>query len=143
MQGFDRVISGLLCSKPCLRTDPGGGIWFEKAWNAASDGGGIGGKGGYEWVGVCSRKKGVLGDARPKFLKLREALARNVAGDETSVDRADRSSDDPVGLDIRLMQRLINASLIGAKRSTALKHQNNLSELFAIDFDPHRCPFRL
>ncbi len=49
------------------------------------------------------------------------------AGDDGGVDRADRGADHPVGLDPGLVQRLIDADLIGAERAAALQHQHLLA----------------
>ena len=49
-----------------------------------------------------------------------------VAGDQRGVDGADRRSDHPVGLDAGLVQRLVDADLIGAERAAALQHEHDL-----------------
>src|SRR5262249_26828965 len=63
----------------------------------------------------------------------RESVFRLVPGDETRVDGADRSADDPVGLDACLMQRLIDAALISAERPSALQDENNLTIIVVAD----------
>ena len=50
-----------------------------------------------------------------------------VACDQARIDRPDRSADDPVRLDAGFMQRLIDAGLVGAERTTALQHQDDLA----------------
>jgi hypothetical protein len=50
-----------------------------------------------------------------------------VAGDDGAIDGANRRTDNPVGLDIGFMQRLINAALISAERATALKSKDDLA----------------
>jgi hypothetical protein len=47
-------------------------------------------------------------------LELRQAVLRLVARDQRCVDGADRGADDPIPLDSRLMQRLIDSALVGA-----------------------------
>ena len=47
--------------------------------------------------------------------------------DQGGVDRADRGADHPVGLDARLVQRLVHAPLVSAQRTAALQHQHHLS----------------
>src|SRR5262245_65670805 len=49
-----------------------------------------------------------------------------VARDQTGVDGADRRADDPIRLDPRLMQGLIDARLVGAERAAALKDKDDL-----------------
>ena len=55
------------------------------------------------------------------------------------VDRADRRADHPVGLDARLVQRLVHADLVGAERAAALQHQHDLArKLGACHYDPFK-----
>src|SRR5262245_18667483 len=49
-----------------------------------------------------------------------------VAGDQDRIDGADRGADDPVRFDLGLMQRLVDASLVGAKRAATLEDQHGL-----------------
>ena len=60
---------------------------------------------------------------------MREPVLRLVAGDDGGVDRADRRSDQPVGLDPGLVQRLVDAGLIGSERPAALEDEDDLAEL--------------
>src|SRR5262249_57324903 len=71
--------------------------------------------------------------APPEFLHARESVFHLVPRDETRVDGADRSADDPVGLDACLMQRLIDAALISAERASALQHENDLTIIVVAD----------
>src|SRR5262249_45776752 len=50
-----------------------------------------------------------------------------IAGNEARIDGADRGADDPIGLDLRFMQRLIDAGLVGAQCAAALKDQHGLT----------------
>src|SRR5258708_8423034 len=63
----------------------------------------------------------------PEFPELRNSIVASVARDQTGIDRADRSSDNPVRLDIRFIQSLIDARLVRSKRATTLKHQHYLA----------------
>ena len=65
----------------------------------------------------------------PELLQPGQAILRLVAGDQAGVDGADRCADDPVGLDAGLVQRLIDAGLIGAERAAALEDENDLASL--------------
>src|SRR5262245_18242163 len=65
--------------------------------------------------------------APPKLLQPLEAVFGFIASDEARVDGADRGADDPVWLDIRLMQRLIDAGLVSAQCTAALKDQHRLT----------------
>ena len=42
--------------------------------------------------------------------------------------RADRNAGDPIGMQVGLRQRLIDAGLIGAERASALEDQRNALE---------------
>src|SRR5262245_19416599 len=64
--------------------------------------------------------------AAPEFLQPLHAVFDVIAGDEAGIDGADRGADDPVGLDSRLVQRLIDADLIGAERAAALQDEPDL-----------------
>ena len=66
--------------------------------------------------------------AAPEFLQRGQAVRRLVAGDQAGVDGADRGADHPVRLDAGLVQRLVDAHLVGAQRAAALQHQHDLAE---------------
>ena len=76
----------------------------------------------------------------PEFAQPRQPVLRRIAGDQAGVDGADRGADDPVRLDAGLVQRLIDAGLIGAERAAALQHQHDLARQsdLASDFDVRR-----
>src|SRR5581483_1795382 len=59
-------------------------------------------------------------------MEAREAAGGLIAGNQRRVDGADRGADYPVGLDAGLMQRLVDARLVGAKRTATLEHEHNL-----------------
>ena len=71
--------------------------------------------------------------AAPELLQPIEAVFAPVAGDDAGVDGADRGADDPIGLDARLVQRLIDAALIGAERAPALEHERALAVVLGAD----------
>ena len=71
--------------------------------------------------------------ASPEFLKRGKAIFNSIAGDDGRIDGADRGADDPVGLDARLVQRLIDAALIGAERAAALQHERHLAAVVVAD----------
>ena len=52
-----------------------------------------------------------------------------VAGDQAGIDGADRRADDPVRLDPAFVERLIDARLVGAERTAALEHEDDLKAL--------------
>src|SRR5262249_46753674 len=64
--------------------------------------------------------------AATKLLKPGEPVLGLVAGNQARIDGADRGADDPVRFDLRFVQGLIDAGLVGAERATALKHQRDL-----------------
>src|SRR5262245_36927860 len=70
--------------------------------------------------------------AMPEFFEFRQAILWLIAGDDAGIDGADGGADDPVGLDARLVQRLIDAALIGAKRVASLQHKNNLAVVVVV-----------
>src|SRR5258707_614851 len=63
----------------------------------------------------------------PELPELRNSVVAAIARDQTGIDCADRSPDNPVRLDIRFIQSLIDARLVRSKRATTLKHQHYLA----------------
>ena len=71
--------------------------------------------------------RGLL-DPAPELPQLGNSVLRPVAGDQARIDRPDRGADHPVGLDARLMHRLVDAGLIGAERAPALEDEDDLAD---------------
>src|SRR5258705_10066597 len=102
-------------------------VWFEESGNTADQDRPIRksvGKSGREAAKIPS---GVRFNSPPEFPELRNSIVAPVARDQTRIDGADRSPDNPVRLDIRFMQSLIDARLVRSKRATTLKHQYYLA----------------
>jgi hypothetical protein len=122
-----RVDAGLLRLQPRMRTEGGERIGREESRNSAEHGRPIG-----RGVGEArprKRRPDFLSlHAPPEFLERGQAVRQRVAGDQARIDGADRGADDPVRLDAVLVQRLIDAGLIGAERPAALKHQDDLTD---------------
>jgi hypothetical protein len=59
-------------------------------------------------------------DGLPKLAQRINATLRRIAGYNRRIDGANRDSGNPIGMQIRLGQRLINARLIGAERAATL-----------------------
>jgi hypothetical protein len=59
-------------------------------------------------------------DRVPKFAQRVHPLLRRIAGDDRRVNGADRDPGNPIGMQIGLGQRLINARLISPERAAAL-----------------------
>ena len=70
---------------------------------------------------------GALLDSAPELVQCLEAAVGGVAGNQCAVDRADRCADHPIRLDACLMQRLVDADLVGAQRAATLHDQNHLA----------------
>jgi len=66
-------------------------------------------------------------DAAPEGVQTLATLLWGIAGDDRSVDRTDRRTDHPIGLDASLVQGLVNAHLEGAKGAAALQHEHDLA----------------
>jgi len=62
-------------------------------------------------------------DLLPKSAQLSEPRLGRVAGDQGRIDRANRNSGDPIGMQVRLGQSLIHAGLEGAERAAPLQYQ--------------------
>src|SRR5262245_61072707 len=65
--------------------------------------------------------------APPKLLQPLETVLGFIASNKTRVDGAVRGADDPVRLDLRLMQRLIDTGLVSAQCAAALKDEDRLT----------------
>jgi hypothetical protein len=63
-------------------------------------------------------------DRFPEFAEPRNAPLRRVAGNERRVYGPDGNAGDPVGLKLRLLQRLEHATLISAQRAATLQHEH-------------------
>src|SRR6516165_3376098 len=64
----------------------------------------------------------------PKFAQRVHPLRRRISGDDRRVDGTDRDSGNPIGMQIGLGQRLINARLISPERAAPLQQQRDLFE---------------
>jgi len=67
-------------------------------------------------------------DLLPKGAQLFEPRLGRVAGDQGRIDRANRNSGDPIGMQVRLGQALIHAGLEGAERAAPLQYQGDAVE---------------
>src|SRR5262249_17944045 len=76
------------------------------------------------WVVTCSQKGAQLFEPR----------LGGVAGDQGGVDRADRDSGDPIGMQVRLDQALIHAGLEGTERAAPLQDQGDAVERRPLQF---------
>src|SRR5882757_713048 len=93
--------------------------------------------------GTARQRRG--GNELPEFAQLLETRFRWIAGNESRIDRADRDARDPIRIEMRLGQRLVNSRLIGAEGAAALKQQRDAVErrpgLHLVRLSPRR--FRL
>ena len=72
-----------------------------------------------------------LGDGLPEFAQAIDPAFRRIAGDQRRIDGADRDSGDPVRMEVRFRQRLIDAALIGAERAATLQQKCDSFEIRA------------
>ena len=59
-----------------------------------------------------------------------------VAGDDGTIDGADRDAGDPVGMDVGFRQRLVDASLVCPQRTAALQKQGDALEWETVLMQP-------
>ena len=69
--------------------------------------------------------QGAVGDAAPKFAQGFQPLLQRIAGDDRRIDAADGDAGNPVRIQPRFVQGLIDPRLIGAQRAAALQHQGD------------------
>jgi len=74
---------------------------------------------------ACS---GICFSARGKAAQLRHALGRRVAHNDGRVDGADGNAGDPIWMQVRLGQRFIDPSLIGAECAALLQQESDAFE---------------
>ncbi len=72
------------------------------------------------------------GDRLPELGQPLDPLVGRVAGDDGAVDGTDRDPRHPVGVQVRLRQRLIDASLVGAQGAAALEEKSDHLERRAL-----------
>src|SRR5258708_36485886 len=123
LERHGRIVSGLVRTHGKIHSPMRQKVWFEESGNTADQDRPIRksvGKSGREAAKIPS---GGRFNSPQEFPELRNSIVAPFALDQTRIDRADRSPDDPVRLDIRFMQSLIDARLVRYKRATTLKHQ--------------------
>jgi hypothetical protein len=69
-----------------------------------------------------------LGDAFPEFPQFLDAGAGRIARNDGGIKSADRYAGNPVGIEVCLVERLIDASLISPERAAALQDERNALE---------------
>src|SRR5689334_25334233 len=67
--------------------------------------------------------------ALPELAQGIEAACRRIARNKRRIDGANRSTDDPVGLEAGFVQRLIDACLKGAECPSPLEDENHLLQI--------------
>ena len=72
-----------------------------------------------------------VGDAGPEFAQPFQPFVDAVAGDDGGIDAADRDPGNPVRLQPRFVQRLVNPRLIGAQGPATLQHQGDALAILA------------
>jgi hypothetical protein len=79
-------------------------------------------------------------DGFPELPQPLDTFFRRIAGDQGRVDGADRDAGDPVRMQVRLGQGLVDAGLIRAERTAALQQQHGLFEprIIAMKMPRHR-----
>src|SRR5262249_50365156 len=70
----------------------------------------------------------ICGDLLPEAAQLGNALDRRVARNDGGVDGADGNTGDPIWMQVRLGERFIDPSLIGAERAAPLQQQSDALE---------------
>ena len=124
-----RVIAGIVGAERIAVAGMGQRVGPEETWNA------VGYRRPVREFFVEARKDvakipdRILLHLLPEFAQPRQTVLRCITGDQAGIDGADRGADDPVRLDAGLVQRLVDAGLIGAERAAALQHQHDLPRL--------------
>ena len=126
LQRCGRIEAGMIGAERHVGAEKGAWVRLEEGRDAAQQRLPIGMVSGRP-VQAGTANCGVMRHARPEFLEPLEAFGARIAGDDAGVDGADRGADDPVGLDAVLVQRVVDAGLVGAERAAALEHEHDLA----------------
>ena len=119
-----RVEPGFVLSQGIVRAQERERIGLEEARNAAEQSRPIGRGVGQPGPGRETPKL-LAPHPAPEFLQPVETIFALIAGNEARIDRADGGADDPVRLDFRFVERLVNAGLVRAERAPALKDEDD------------------
>ena len=121
------VVRRLLDAQVGARAAQGGQAGLKKGRDAAQHRGDVGQRVAQAQP-VQRAGEGVLQlDMAPERRQLVQPPIGPIAGDQRSVDGADRCADHPVRLDAGLVQRLVHPPLVGAQGAAALQHQHHLA----------------
>ena len=132
-QRLGRVVAGMVGAERDMRAEEGLRVDLEETGNAGRQRSPRGERVGDAGPGRKQAPEVRALHAAPELLQPVEAVFAPVAGDDAGVDGADRCADDPIGLDARLVQRLVDAALIGAERAPALEHERALAVVLGAD----------
>src|SRR5450755_3989503 len=78
--------------------------------------------------------QGWCADGFPELPQFFDTPLRRIAGDQCSVHGTDRNAGNPIRVEVGFRESLVDASLIGAERPSALQQQDGLFE--PATFDP-------
>src|SRR5262245_6111170 len=121
-----RIEAGAFRTKADMRAKERQRIGLEEAWNAAEHCRPVVRRVGYARP-ARPAPQFLAAHAPPKLLQPLETVLGLIASNKARVDGADRGADDPVRLDLRLVQRLIDTGLVSAQCAAALKDENRLT----------------
>ena len=125
-QGRGRVIGGAVKADGHVGTEPRCGVRSEKGREPMHHGRQVGHRARDTWHELQGIDAGMLLDPRPELVQTIDSMLRRIACDDRPIDGADRCADHPIGLDPRLVQRFVDADLVGAQRAAALQDQHDL-----------------
>ena len=134
------VVAGGFRPERNMRPHEGHRVGLEEGRNAGGDGEHAGDQRAEHRHRAKQAVQRAMLHAAPEFLETREPVAGLAARDQAGVDGADRSADHPVGLDAGLVQRLVDADLVGTQRPATLEDQHALAETARHLGVPGRCP---
>src|SRR5262249_19242154 len=126
-----RIKAGCIGAERNVRAEERTGIGLKKIRDAAKDCSPVGnqvGQSAPSWDTKCWP----VCHPGPKFFQSFEAPLVWIAGDQACIDCPDRGADDPVRFDAALVQRLIDAGLVGTERASPLKDQDDLTIIFLL-----------
>src|SRR5258708_1347551 len=127
LKRLGRIVPGVVRTDRKMHSPVRQKVWFEERRNPADQGRPVRESVGKAGGDAAKIPCGMRFNPLPEFPELQNSIVAPIARDQTGIDRADRSPDNPVRFDIRFIQSLIDAHLVRSKRSTTLKHQHYLA----------------
>lgn len=79
-------------------------------------------------LGQEPKRQRISRDRLPETPQLFDARLRGIACDQCRVDGTDGNAGDPVGMELRVSKRFVDAGLVSSERTAALEQKSDTFE---------------